>query len=178
MAIKPQSAKAPPPPSLAGGHVLIVDNNASTAKLLRSHLEDRNVASVEIAATEDEALDILGTASRPIRLAMMDTLTDGAACVGVLRVLVKHRARVHVTLHGRHAPEEYAVPANLVGAAGYVHQGTAAKAVALAEAVVAAGLTVERIINGRIVPATLDMQSALAIYGAPPKSPFPIRLKV
>lgn len=177
MAIKP-TTRPPAAPPLAGGHVLIVDNNRATAQLLRSHLEDRNVASVEIATSEDEALDILGTASRPIRLAMMDTLTDGAACVGVLRVLVKHRARVHVTLHGRHAPEEYAVPRNLVGAAGYSHQGTAAKTVALAEAVVAAGLTVERIIDMRIVPSTLDMQSALAIYGAPPKSPFPIRLKV
>ncbi len=174
---KPFSGNAPPASPLKGANVLVLDNNPATAKLLRSHLEDKGAATVEIALNEDEALDILGNVPRPILLAMMDTLTDGAACVAVLKVLCKHRARIHVTLHGRHAPEQYAVPRNLVGAAAYVHQSTAAKAVDLAEAVINEGWTVHRIIDDRLVPTTLDREAARAIYGAPPGQPFPITLR-
>ena len=162
---------------LKGANVLVLDGHAPTAQLLRSHIEDRGAASVEIAINEDEALDILGSVPRPVLLAMMDTLTDGAACVAVLRVLCKHRARIYVTLHGRHAPEQYAVPRNLVGAAAYIHQATAAKAIETAEAVINQGLTVHKIIDDRIVPATLDREAARAIYGAPPGQPFPITLR-
>ena len=162
---------------LEGANVLIVDANPASAKLLRSHLEDRGAAAVEIAVDEDEALDVLGNAPRPIRLAMMDTLTGGGTCVAVLRVLCKHRARIHVTLHGRHAPEQYAVPRNLVGAAAYVHQTMAEKAVDTAEAVINQGLSVHRILEDRIVPVTLDREAARAIYGAPPGHPFPITLR-
>lgn len=164
-------------PPLNGLNVLVVDQDATTARLMRAYLEDNGAANVEIAATEDEALDILGNVPRPVHLVMMDTLTDGAACVGVLRVLVKHRARIYATLHGRHAPEDYAVPENLIGAAGYLNLA-AQRSVALAEAVVAAGLTVKQIIEDRIVPATLDVRSALAIYGAGPRAPFPLGLRV
>lgn len=174
---KPFAPSTPPASPLKGANVLVLDNNLATAKLLRSHLEDKGAAAVEIAVNEDEALDILGNVPRPILLAMMDTLTDGAACVAVLKVLCKHRARIHVTLHGRHAPEQYAVPRNLVGAAAYVHQSTASKAVDLAEVVINQGLTVHKIIDDRIVPATLDREAARAIYGAPPGQPFPITLR-
>lgn len=180
-AIKPSSpfARANPPAAspLRGAHAIILDNSAATAKLLRSHLEDRGAASVEIATTEDEALDILGNAPRPVQLAMMDTLTGGAACVAVLRILVAHQARIHVTLHGRHAPEQYAVPENLLGAAAYIHLATASQAVAMAESVISAGLTVRRILDDRMVPTTLDGGAALSIYGAPPGAPFPISLR-
>ena len=169
-----QSASVSP---LKGANVLIVDANPPTAKLLRAQLEDRGAAAVEIAANEDEALDVLGNVPRPILLAMMDTLTGGGTCVAVLRVLCKHRARIHVTLHGRHAPEQYAVPRNLVGAAAYIHQATAAKAVETAEAVITQGLSVHRILDDRIVPTTLDREAARAIYGAPPGQPFPITLR-
>ncbi len=162
---------------LQGANVLVLDGHAATAKLLRGQLEDQGASVVEIAINEDEALDILGNVPRPIHLVMMDTLTDGAACVGVLRVLVKHRAKIHVTLHGQHAPEQYAVPGNLLGAAGYSHQPTAAKAVALAEDVMRAGLTVARILDDRVVPATLDRQSAIAIYQAAPGQGFPLSLR-
>lgn len=162
---------------LKGANVLIVDGNAATAKLIRSQLEDRGAAAVEIAANEDEALDVLGNVPRPILLAMMDTLTGGGTCVAVLRVLCKHRARIHVALHGRHAPEQYAIPRNLVGAASYVHLGTAEKAVETAEGVVRQGLTVHRVLDDRIVPPTLDRDAARAIYGAPPGQPFPIALR-
>ena len=171
-----RAATAVPTP-LQGANILIVDANPPTAKLLRSQLEDRGAAAVEIAINEDEALDVLGNVPRPIQLAMMDTLTGGGTCVAVLRVLCKHRARIHVTLHGRHAPEQYAVPRNLVGAAAYIHQATASKAVDTAEAVVSQGLTVYRILVDRIVPATLDREAARAIYGAPPGQPFPITLR-
>ena len=176
---KPFRGGAPSVPvsPLKGANVLILDANPATAKLLRSHLEDRGAAAVEIAVDENEALDVLGNVPRPILLTMMDTLTGGGACVGVLRVLCKHRARIHVTLHGRHAPEQYAVPRNLVGAAAYIHQATAAKAVETADAVINQGLTVHRIIDDRIVPATLDREAARAIYGAPPGQPFPITLR-
>ena len=162
---------------LKGANVLIVDHNAAMAKLLRSHLEDRGAAAVEIAVDEDEALDVLGNVPRPILLAMMDTLTGGGTCVAVLRVLCKHQARIHVTLHGRHAPEQYAVPRNLVGAASYVHLGTAEKAVETAEGVIRQGQTVHRILDDRIVPPTLDRDSARAIYGASPGQPFPVTLR-
>ena len=168
---------APAPSPLKGANILIVDANAASAKLLRLQLEDRGAAAVEIAVNEDEALDVLGNVPRPVLLAMMDTLTGGGTCVAVLRVLCKHRARIHVTLHGRHAPERYAVPRNLVGAAAYVHQSTAAKAVEMAETVIDQGLTVNRILDDRIVPATLDREAARAIYGAPPGQPFPITLR-
>lgn len=174
---KPFAPGTPPASPLKGANVLVLDNNTATAKLLRSHLEDKGAAAVEIAVNQDEALDILGNVPRPILLAMLDTLTDGAACVAVLKVLCKHRARIHVMLHGRHAPEQYAVPRNLVGAAAYVHQSTASKAVDLAEAVINQGLTVHKIIDDRIVPATLDREAARAIYGAPPGQPFPITLR-
>ena len=176
--LKPFSRAQPAAISpLKGQNVLILDNSEATAKLLRAYLEDRGAAAVEIATTEDEALDILGNAPRPIQLAMMDTLTGGAACVSVLRVLIKHQARIHVTLHGRHAPEQYAVPENLVGAAAYVHLATAPKAVAMAESVMTAGLTVRRILDDRIVPVTLDGDAACAIYGAGPGAPFPLSLR-
>jgi CheY-like chemotaxis protein len=170
----PASAAARP---LKGLNVLIVDANDTTARLLRSQLEDRGAQNVEIAVTEDEALDVLGNAPRPVALAMMDTLTGGAACVDVLSVLVKHRARIAVTLHGKHAPEQYAAPGNLVGAAAYTHLGATAKAVGTAEEVLAADLTVHRILDDRIVPPTLDRQAAVAIYGAPPGAPFPLTLR-
>ena len=169
----PAAAASP----LKGANVLIVDHNAATAQLLRSQLEDRGAAAVEIAVDEDEALDILGNVPRPILLAMMDTLTGGGTCVAVLRVLCKHRARIHVTLHGRHAPEQYAVPRNLVGAASYVHLGTAEKGVETAESVVRQGWTVHRILDDRIVPSTLDRDAARAVYGALPGQPFPITLR-
>ncbi len=172
-----RSAPAGAVSPLKGANVLIVDHNAATAKLLRSSLEDRGAAAVEIAVDEDEALDVLGNVPRPVLLAMMDTLTGGGTCVAVLRVLCQHRARIHVTLHGRHAPEQYAVPRNLVGAASYVRLATAEKAVEIAEAVIRQGLTVHRILDDRIVPPTLDREAARAVYGAPPGQPFPITLR-
>ena len=69
------------------------------------------------------------------------------------------------------------MPRNLVGAASYVHQATAVKAVETAEIVVRQGLTVHRILDDRIVPVTLDREAARAIYGAPPGQPFPITLR-
>lgn len=163
--------------SLRGKSALIVDQDATTAKLIRAYLEDHGAANVEIAASEDEALDVLGNLPRPVQLLMIDTVTDGAACVGVLRVLVKHRARICTTLHGARAPEDFAVPENLIGAAGYVKLA-AQQVVVLIEEVAAADLTVKRIIEDRCVPPTLDVQSALAIYGARPGAPFPPGLSV
>ena len=89
---------AAPVSPLKGANVLIIDANVATAKLLRSQLEDRGAAAVDIAVDENEALDVLGNVPRPVLLAMMDTLTGGGTCVAVLRVLCKHRARIHVTL--------------------------------------------------------------------------------
>lgn len=176
MASRPTAPAAPS--RLKGANVLILDDREATARLIRSHVEDRGAAHVEVATGIEEALDILGRASRPILLAMMDTLSEGAACVQVLRILRQHQARVHVTLHGRWPPEKYAVPRNLLGAAAYTHQATASIAVATAEEVIGRGLTVRRIIEDRVVPETLDAASAQAIYGAGPGKPFPKSLRV
>lgn len=165
-------------PSLQRANVLLLEADRSTAILLRDALETGHAANVEIATTLDEALDVLGNASQPVTLAMLDTVCDGGACVGILQVLIAHRARVAVTLHGHYPPENYAVPENLVGAAAYTHLATSSEAVAKAEAVIAAGLNVREIVDRRIVPATLDYTSAIAIYGVEPGDRFPITLRV
>ncbi len=162
---------------LKGLNVLIVDDNATTARLLRSRIEDRGAQNVDIAETEDEALDVLGNVPRPVALAMMDTLTGGAACASVLGILVKHDARIAVTLHGRHPPQQFSAPQTLIGAAAFTHIGSPEKVVSVAEDVIAADLTVHRILDERIVPRTLDRQSAMAIYGAPPGDQFPTTLQ-
>lgn len=159
-------------------HVLVLEADRPTGILLRDGLEQGHDCQVEIAANLDEALDLLGNAGKPIALAMLDTFCDVGACVAILRLLIAHRARVAVTLHGHLPPEKYALPENLVGAAAYTHLATSGEAVAKAEAVMAQGLTVREIVDRRIVPATLDYTSAIAIYGVEPGDRFPITLRV
>jgi hypothetical protein len=146
--------------------------------LIRLALEAAGAASVECAANFDEALDRLGGGSCQVTLTLLDTLTDGAACVRLLELFRLSEARIHVVLHGCYAPEEYATPDALTGAASYVHLATAGPAAAAAEAVIKAGATVRRILDTRIVPTTLDQGAALAIYGAEPGRPFPLSLRI
>lgn len=171
-----------PPPTgpspLKGANVLILDESAPVAAALRAQLEDRGATYVEVATTADEALDVLGRAARPVLLTMMDTFSGNAACKDVLRVLREHRARVHVTLHGRQPPERLGPVRAFIGTAAYFHQVTAAAAASVAETVVARNLTVFRIIDERTVPDTLDDDAAVAIYGAPAGQSFPPTLRV
>jgi hypothetical protein len=169
---------AAPRNPLAGANVLILDSDASTALLLRDRLEQDHGARVDVAATLDEALDVLGNAARPVALVMCDTLVDGGACVDVLRLLIGHRAHVAVTLHGSYPPEDYAAPENLVGAAAYTHLANSGEAVAKAEEVLRLGLDVATIVARRIVPPSLDPMSGMAIYGAAPGDRFPVTLRV
>ena len=91
-----RAATAVPTP-LQGANILIVDANPPTAKLLRSQLEDRGAAAVEIAINEDEALDVLGNVPRPILLAMMET----AGRAGRHRWRAPPRGRVSLARCGR-----------------------------------------------------------------------------
>ena len=175
LATRPRRAGRHP---LHRANVLVLEADRSTGILLRDGLEQGHDCEVEVATNLDEALDVLGNAGKPIALAMLDTFCDVGACVAILRLLIAHRARVAVTLHGHMAPERYALPENLVGAAAYTHLATSAEAVATAEAVMALGLTVREIVVSRIVPATLDHTSAIAIYGVEPGDRFPITLRV
>ena len=157
--------------------MLVVDADHSTGLLLRDRLEQDYAASVEIATTYDEALDILGNGAQPTRLVMLDPAIASLQADGLMVLLRQHKARIHVTLHGQVPPEMLAFPDNFVGAAAYTHLATSALACAAAEAVVAAGLTVHDIIDKRRVPVSLDWKSAVAIYGAEPGDPFPITLR-
>ena len=127
-AAKPLRASRHP---LQRANVLVLEADRSTGILLRDGLEQDHDCQVEVATTLDEALDVLGNAGKPIALAMLDTFCDVGACVAILRLLIAHRARVAVTLHGRLAPEGYAVPENLVGAAAYTHLATSGEAIAI-----------------------------------------------
>ncbi len=157
---------------LARANVLILDANRANARRLRDSLEADFAANVEIAANIDESLDVLGNAARPIRLVMADTMTDIGACVAVLRVLIRHKAQVAVTLHGRHAPEDYAAPDNLMGAAAYITADDLDEAVPKAAEVLRLRQHVATIIADAIVPPTLDPTSAMSIYAAAPGERF------
>jgi hypothetical protein len=166
---------SPQPSRLKGANVLILDD--SPAGSLRAEIEDLTVANVEVATTADEALDILGRASRPVLVAMLETATDGDACSEILGILRRHEARIHVTLHGRRMPERHPRARELVGAAAFIRQTRPSLAAAIVEKVVAGDFTVRRILETRRVPDTLDPGPALAIYGAAPGDPFPPTLR-
>ncbi|MFV0297562.1 MAG: hypothetical protein ACK5JT_15715 [Hyphomicrobiaceae bacterium] len=158
--------------ALTRSNVLILDVNVPAARRLRDDLEDGFAAHVEIVDDLDEALDVLGNANRPVSLVMADTVTDGGACVSVLRLLIQHRAHVALTLHGAVPPEAFAVPANLMGAAAFTTDVHLDEAVPTAARVLRAQQDVATIMADAIVPPTLDPVSAMAIYGAPPGDTF------
>jgi hypothetical protein len=170
-------AGPPPRASLRGAQVLILDPSETAALLLRRAFEDAHNANVETVDTYDDALDVLGNAARPVDLVAMDTQGCNFAAGAILELLRLHKARIHITLHGVMPPEDVPFAGDLVGAAAYTHLATSSAVVAAAETVIAGGLTVREIIERRTVPATLDWQSAIAIYGAEPGAPFPITLK-
>lgn len=168
---------AGPRPGLAGAQVLIVDHDRPTTILLRDRLEQDHGASVEIAGDYENALDVLGNASRPVALVMLDPSTGPMLADSLMVLLCRHRAGIAVTLHGQTPPEKLPFPGNFVGAAAYTHLATSGQAAAQAETVLAGGLTVRAIVDSRIIPATLDWTSAIAIYGADPGLPFPLTVR-
>ena len=171
---KPAPTRRPP---LENARVLIVDRHPATCVLIRDRIEQDYRAIVEVAPTYDEALDVLGNAAEPTTLVMLDPAIPSLHGDAILILLRQHKARIHVTLHGNTPPESLPFPDNFVGAAAYTHLATSAIACATAEAVVAAGMTVHAIIDKRIVPATLDWKSAVAIYSAEPGQPFPLSVR-
>lgn len=173
--VRPVRATATAP--LSRRNILIVDGDEQTTMLLRHGLERDHQAHVEVVDNYDEALDVLGHAARPIDVVMMDTIGCHFAAGAILGVLRLHKARIHVTLHGARPPEDVPFPADLVGAAAYSHLAISGQAIAAAEAVVLGGFTVHHIVDRRIIPDTLDWQTAIAIYGAEPGQPFPITLQ-
>ncbi len=164
-------------PPLEHANVLIMDADGATGRLLRERLEQDYRAVVEIATHYDAALDILGNTAKPTALVMLDPALPSLDGDALMLLLRQHKARIHVTLHGRRPPESLGFPENFVGAAAYTHLATSAIACSTAEAVVAQGLTVHDIVDRRRVPATLDWKSAVAIYTAEPGQPFPLTLR-
>lgn len=163
--------------TLKGANVLIVDGSWTTSMLLRATLEQDYGASAEVVADYEDALDVLGVASRPVQLVMLDPMLGLATADALMTLLRDHRAGIHVTLHGATPPEKLPYPQNFVGAAAYTHLGTSVPTAAKAEEVMRAGLTVKAICDQRVIPATLDWTSAVAIYQADPGQPFPLTLR-
>lgn len=173
----PVRGGTPRRPPLQDANVLVVEGNWATATLLRDRLETEHLANVEVVSDYEDALDVLGTAAKPISLLMLDPSLPATLGDTLLRLLREHKARIHVTLHGNTPPEALPHPCKLVGAAAYTHLATSAIACTTAAAVMAQGLTVREIITRRTVPPSLDWQSAVSIYGAEPGQPFPLSLR-
>lgn len=163
--------------SLAGASVLIVDGGWATATLIRRCLEDDFGAAVEVVRDYEDALDVLGVGSRPVRAVLLDPAVGIATADALMTLLRDHRANIAVTLHGMTPPEKLAFPQNFVGAAAYTHFGTSTPTATAADEVLRAGLTVRTIIDQRIIPQTLDWTSATAIYQGDPGQPFPLTLR-
>lgn len=163
---------------LDGARVLIVDGDWATCTLLRSTLEQDHGCAVEVASNYDAALDVLGNAARPVQLVMLEPALGVDVADALMKLLQQHRAAIHVTLHGVMPPEKLAFPGNFAGAAAYTHLATSAQTVATAGDVMRAGLTLRAIADTRIIPATLDWTSAIAIYQGDPGQAFPLTVRM
>ncbi len=170
--------KPKPTQRLHGSRVLLIDRNWATSTLLRNRLEQDYGCTVETVTDYDDALDVLGIAARPVHLVMLDPSLSVATADTLMLLLQQYRAGLHVTLHGSTPPEKLPYPSNFVGAAAYTHLATSAQTVMAADDVMRAGLTVRAIADSRIIPATLDWASAIAIYQGDPGQPFPLTVRI
>ena len=150
---------------LGAAHVLVIDHEPSVCDLLAGVLKRYGASAIESAASADEALDMLGYSSRPYDLVMLRASLPDDGAHHVLRVLCRQSARIRVTLHGSSDLMRLSDPHRYIGVARCIEVTGLPGIVRGAAMVLASKATLAEIFATGIVPATITVDWAEAIYG-------------
>jgi CheY-like chemotaxis protein len=155
---------------LGAASIMLVDHEAVVADMISGLLKRYGAASIDRAATADDALDMLGYTARPYDLVMLRAGLPDNQALHILRVLSRQRARIRVTLHGSTDLEGLAEPQWYEGISRCIENTGLPGIVRGVAIVLASDATIAHILHTNIVPDTISADWGMAIYGAPPGS--------
>ena len=156
---------------LGAAHVLIVDHEAAILDLVAGVLKRYGATAIEQARSADDALDMVGYTTRPYDLVMLRAGLPDDGAHHVLRVLGRQSARIRVTLHGTADLMGLLDPERYLGIARCIEVTGLPGIVRGAAIVLASNATLSEIFATGIVPTTITVDWAEAIYGALPNRP-------
>lgn len=166
---QPPQASAKP---RAQSAILIVDDFARRGENLRRILRDDGYREPEVAASGDEALDVLGAhAQRFDLLIVWVPLADGGR-LDLFKVLRQLSSPVRIACATPLRCEAFPEPGRLAGATAILFEPDLNRMAVQADILIQNGDSVGDIVSLREVPRLLPDAWALAIYGTKPGSRF------
>ena len=168
----PDSKRIQRAAALAGSRLMLVDSDADRLSLTRQWIAWEGGPDAEVAASGDEALDVLGARSQRFdAVAVWPWLADDAI-VDFYGILRRCSSPVHLVAVTALTPAELGRPGRLAGVAAVEDTGRPQKLIETLARVVASDETVAAIVARRMAPRRLSETWARAIYGTAPGQRF------
>ena len=157
---------------LAGSRLMLVDSDADRLSLTRQWIAWEGGPDAEVAASGDEALDILGARSQRFdAVAVWPWLADDAI-VDLFGILRRCNSPVRLVAVTALTPAELGRPGRLAGVAAVEDSGRPQGLIDTLERAVASDATVAAIVARRTAPRGMAEAWARAVYGTAPGQRF------
>jgi hypothetical protein len=151
---------------------LVVDTDSASITALRGQMTLQHSTDIDVVATADEALDMIGYVSQPFDAILIGAGRKREAGLHVLSVLRRQRAPFVVVGHSFGAPPPTHVWSDYAGVATWLNLEDGERWPRRLARVVEINLTVEHIMKTARVPWHLEEDLASAIYQAVPGERF------
>lgn len=157
--------------------ILLVDAHEKRRRAYRDAVEVAGFGEPDIAASGDEALDVLGAQAQRFDVVAAWMPLPDADAVDLAGVLRRNRSPVRLILVTSQQPRDYPRAGRLAGICGADSTGTERGFIKLVRAVMADDhTTVADIVSGQSVPRTLTDDWAQRVYGVPSGARFHVKL--
>ncbi len=157
--------------------ILLVDAHEKRRRAYRDAIELAGCGEPEIAASGDEALDVLGARAQQFDVVAAWMPLPDADSVDVVGILRRNRSPVRLILVTSQHPRDFPRAGRLAGICGADSTGTEHGFIKLIRAVMADDHTsVANVVAGQSVPRTLSDDWAQRVYGVPSGSRFHSKL--
>jgi hypothetical protein len=151
---------------------LVVESEPGAIAALHGQMALQKSTDIDVVATADEALDMIGYVSRPFDAILLGTGRVRAASLHVLSMLRRQRAPFVVAGHSFGAPGEDHVWSDFTGVATWLNLEDGERWPRRLAKVVELELTVDHILRTARVPWHMEEDLAAAIYQSVPGERF------
>ncbi len=162
------------PITWAAKSVLLLEGHKVLIDQIRAAIAKVGAPDLEVAKTADEALDMIGYASRPFDVVLLSTcglLTDAQHVIGMLRR--QQPPSVVFAYFGGQPPDAYLSP-KFIGIADWLDIAKPVRWTRSVAQNLDANATVRNVISRGRVPWHASVPVSHRIYGAKPGDPFKI----
>jgi hypothetical protein len=153
---------------------LVIEQDAAAINALRGQMTLHHSTDIDVVATADDALDMIGYVSTPFDVILIGAGPARAEGLHVLSVLRRQRAPYVVVGASFGAPPEDHVWSDFAGIATWLNLEDGERWPRRLAKTVEVGLTVEHILRTARVPWHLEADLATAIYQSEPGERFQI----